>query len=407
MISLLCLYFDADVNNMICNIACFSRNQQEVRIYDTASDETPPSYLRIRDSRHSRTEGITKVIFIPPSSSHSSTQILTGGYYGTVSLWTIPKLLPRRKTEPISSLSAQCIWSIPAFTSKGEGVCDMMVLPLGVRKDDLIKPSNSSMNPLVLLAGSSSSLTLLDTSKCTRKAFSTAITPSFAATWDLYQYISKELSIIDPEAKIPARRWIAAQKLSLIRYECTDRNSFQIGIVLKCGWIIIAELNQSLLSSSINIRIQIVHHTPRIQCFNSSNEQVATLGGMALQFCLPDLPIPATNLNGAFLLGDVKQMRYTLPSKDKYVLGEEHGVLTAQPNQSGEGLIIITQHGSNLSCRRKNKMRETCICARLPVPSVSLLSLVAHPSGEWIVISYGRGAASRSLELVTMRKLTP
>ncbi len=390
------------------------RNQREIHFYDTASEETPIPCLRLLDTRRSRSEGIPKAVFLPPLSSSTSTQILTGGNYGTVSLWTIPQNRLRHRAESISKLGAQCIWSVPAFAPKEEGVSDMMVLPMGA---SINESSNACTKPRVLIAGNGSSLALLDTNKCTRKAFSATITPSVVSSWDLYQYVLRELSTIYPEAKLPDRKWIAARKLTLLHHECTFGNSrIQIGIILKCGWILIAYLslpNQSLSSSSVNIQIQIVRLTPRIQCFNSSNERLSTLGGMALQFSLPEIPVPSTNITGgAIWLADVKQKTYTLPSKDKYVLSEEHGTFTAQTNQllksdtslppwirrhPGEGLILARLGTSIIENRQ---LPDSRICAWLPMSRGLPLSLAAHPSGEWVVVGHGRGATT----LVTMRK---
>lgn len=393
------------------------RNLQEIHIYDTASDESPIPCLRLLDSRcFSRSEGVSKALFIPPSTSSTSMQIITGGSYGTVNLWTIPQTRSRRRIEPISNLSAQCSWSMPAFASKGEGVSDILVLPTGGASKS--GSSNSLTKPLVLIAGNGTSLTLLDTNKCTRKAFATTVTPSVVSSWDLYQFTVRELSIIDPEAKPPARKWMAAQKLTVLQHECIDCSTrIQISIVVKCGWILLADMslpNQSISSSSVKFQVHIVHRTPRIQCFNSSNERLATIGGMALQFSLPDIPIISTNLNGMILLGDVKQMQYTLPSKDKYVVGEEHGNLTTRTNQlrsdmtlssgmilrhPGDGLVLA-QLGTRVENRRTPQLPDSCICARLPTRGLPS-SLAAHPSGEWIVIGYGKGAT----DMVTMRRL--
>jgi hypothetical protein len=390
------------------------RNQREIQIYDTASEETPIPCLRLRDTRNSRSEGVPKALFLPLISSSTSTQILTGGNYGTVSLWTVPQNRPRHRAESISKLGAQCIWSIPAFASKDEGVSDMMVLPMGARINE---SSNTYTKPRVLIAGNGSSLTLLDTNKCTRKAFSATITPSVVSSWDLYQCTLRELSTKYPGAKLPARKWIAARKLTLLHHECTLGNSrIRIGIILKCGWILLADLslpNQSLSSNSVNIQIQIVRFTPRIQCFNSSNERLSTLGGMALQFSLPDIPIPSTNITGGIIwLADVKQKTYTLPSKDKYILGEEHGTFTSQSYQSlksdtappsrilrhpGQGLILA-RLGTGIV--ENSELPDSCICARLPMSRGLSLSLAAHPCGEWVVVGHGRGA----ITLVTMRK---
>ena len=162
-------------------------------------------------------------------------------------------------------------------------------------------------HPLVLVAGNGSSLVLLDTNKVTRKAFSTTVTPTITASWDLYQLILREYTNkVDSEAKLPARRWMAAQKMSLLGHGSTSRGVlwYKIGLVVKCGWVFMVEMSLPSSSaaqtqtSSISLRLNIVHHTPRIQCFSSMNERLTTLGGMALQFSLPDIPVPSSSLGG-------------------------------------------------------------------------------------------------------------
>ena len=478
-----------------------SRNQQEVHIYDIGSEQTPLPCLRIGDSRQSRSEGTLKALFlVPPSQSHSSstkssfaspTQILTGGNYGTVRLWNIPKPTqqPRNKPPSISSLNAKCMWSIAVFGSNGEGVCDILSLnsePRDNNKDPSIQPSTvisttaalpHTRKPLVLLAGNGSSLALLDTNKITRKAFSTSVTPTIAASWDFYNLALRELSRLDVAgAKLPARRWMAAHRLSLISHERTTTNNnndgggcsmmswFKIGIVVKCGWIFVAELsvvssaaggaaggvggtntsNQSQSNTNTtNLRLQLVYRTPRIQCFSSAEERLATIGGMGLHFSLPDTPIPSSNIQSGMQgsmvwLGDVRIKRYTLPSKDKYVLSERHGVVSSETSPQrrrsgsgkslcpeklrlpGNGLIlanvdrylrtqsfaaaIAQQGGANAE---KMNDSPSILCARLPISRGCPLSLAVHPSGEWMVIGYGmngRGATTKPLELVCMRK---
>lgn len=92
--------------------------------------------------------------------------------------------------------------------------------------------------------------------------------------------------------------------------------------------------NEILSSGAVDFRMKIVHRTPRIHCFNSSKERLPAIGGMGLQYSLPEEPIPSTDFNGTILLGDVKQMHYILPLKDKYVSDEVHGNLTTQIIQS-------------------------------------------------------------------------
>ena len=111
----------------------------------------------------------------------------------------------------------------------------MMTLPsiLPASPSALIR--KKQQHPLVLVAGNGSSLVLLDTNKVTRKAFSTTVTPTITASWDLYQLILREYTNkVDSEAKLPARRWMAAQKMSLLGHGSTSRGVlwYKIGLVV-------------------------------------------------------------------------------------------------------------------------------------------------------------------------------
>ena len=400
-----------------------------MHIYDIASNKSPLPCLRVGGvdltapsrprASSSSSEGILKSIFIS-SKSNKKTQVITGGNYGTVQLWTIPQKIG-------SNINAKSQWSISVF-GNGEGVCDLLSLPL-------LSSSSSSLNntkkqkqqlpkqqPLVLVAGNGASLALLDTNRITRKAFSTSVSPTIAAWWDIHQLASREYAKIDSKARLPNRRWMTGHQLSLLGHGSNrDGTWYKVGIVVKCGWVFVAEISLPSSSSSatnasskISLHLKIVHQTPRIQCFNSLNEPLATLGGMALQFSLPDVPVPSSLAVGGndgsrnmLWLGDVKTKRYTLPSKDKYVLCEDHGKVTSsQTNSSssldqggGDGLILTNLNGD------ERKMNNN-ICASIPL-SRSPLSLAVHPSGEWIVVGYGNGGrmgGEKSLEILSMRK---
>ena len=80
----------------------------------------------------------------------------------------------------------------------------MMALPS--ENGDRTEPSAPIKKPLVLLAGNASSLALLNTNRCTRKASSAAAKPTVGASWDLYRLIALEFTKIDPGAKLPTRR---------------------------------------------------------------------------------------------------------------------------------------------------------------------------------------------------------
>ena len=402
-------------------------NQSEVHIYDIASNKSPLPCIRVGGvdltapsrprASSSSSEGILKSIFIS-SKSNKKTQIITGGNYGTVQLWAIPPTIG-------SNINAKSQWSISVF-GNGEGVCDLLSLPL-------LSSSSSSLNntkkqkqqllkqqPLVLVAGNGASLALLDTNRITRKAFSTSVSPTIAASWDIHQLASREYAKIDSKARLPNRR-LAGHQLSLLGHGSNrDVTWYKVGIVAKCGWVFVAEISLPSSSSSatnalskISLQLNIVHHTPRIQCFNSLNERLDTLGGMALQFSLPDESVPSSLAVGGndgssnmLWLGDVKTKRYTLPSKDKYVLCEDHGKVTSSQTDSsssndrgcGDGLIL-----ANLNDDRKINNN---ICASIPLSNGSPVSLAVHPSGEWIVVGYGNGRSigEKNLEILSMRK---
>ena len=400
----------------------------------------------------------------------------------------------------MDDLNARCAWSLRAFASRGEGVCDMLCLPSeqpNVRNnlEPSISSSSSSFDdgkqqrrrgqqPLVLIAGNGSSLALLDTSRVTRKAFSASVTPTLVASWDMYDLASRELARVDDThgAKLPARRWMAAHRLSLLRVlGCTSGDGggrgaivsrFEVGIVVKCGWMFVAELGIVTRSSgttttaacattsgtnadSTMLRLRLVHRTPRVQCFNSSNERLTTLGGMALQFSLPDTPIVSsrqsfTNGGNMTWVGDVGARRYTLPSKNKYELCEAHGTVTSvsptsdddgvetssslsisnqegpRRRRPGEGLILADFDSGCLdaidrttvdTCGEMGAERERRFGADSPVVRARLplsegrhpLSISVHPRGEWMVAGYGTnngrgGASTNPVELVCMRK---
>jgi hypothetical protein len=190
-------------------------------------------------------------------------------------------------------------------------------------------------------------------------------------------------------------------------------------------------------SYNVSMRVQIVHRTPRVQCFNSSYEKVSILGGMALNCSLPDMPIPSSlpfDCHKQMIwLGDVKPKKYIMPSKDKFVLCEEHGMIISSDATSGEGedrhpgdgliLLDVTPYSRESGCLKSSHeslekesnaphhnndysdIHRTL--ARLRLTNGTPISLAMHPSGEWMVVGYGlngRRDAMKSLELVCLRR---
>jgi hypothetical protein len=172
------------------------------------------------------------------------------------------------------------------------------------------------------------------------------------------------------------------------------------------------------------LRLNLVHRTPRIRCYNSLNEPIVNLGGMALQFSLPEMPILSTLLRPDVVwLGEVKEMRYTLPSKDKFVLTSDHG-LSTDPRASEsyardlhhlkDGLILTrfdnrssVSHDLQGDSEKEAGIRDqACKILRLSLSGGSPSALSAHPGGEWMVIGYCRVAgmlATKHIEFACLR----
>jgi len=427
------------------HLAVSFENKSEIHLYDVASSTVPPPCLRVGElfssrgghgmgTQQQRCEGVLSMRFIPSvtkgdgksslSGRSGSTQIITGGAYGLVRLWSIPsakQVGKRRRRCCISEVNAKCMWSIPVFGSSGDGVSDMLILPIMTplhtsrTATTASSTTTTSPKPLVLLSGgSSSTLVLLDTNKCTRKAFSTSITPTVAASWKLHQLASRELAKIDAKAHLPDRRWMSARNMRLIEYRrLTEAGGSwwcKIGLVTNAGWVFVAEL--SCNNNTPRLSIRIVHHTSRIQCFNSSKERLTVLGGMALQHSLPNAPVPSSDCirmtsSNMIWLADVEGKKYTMPLKDKYVLCEDYDTLQRYRSyitetSSENGIILVSLDTRNHYADGSPTSRNIVTRLSLPMNGGAPLALETHPSGEWMVVGCGMGD-STLLKLIRLR----
>ena len=274
----------------------------------------------------------------------------------------------------------------------------------------------TSKRPFVLMAGSTSSLVLLDTSKVTRKAFSTAVTPTAVASWDLHGLVCQEMSKLGG-AVMPGRGWMGINAMKLVDYrEAGGKAQYRISMVTKSGWLLSADLAVEDRAGGVRLRLDISHHTPRIQMYNSNNQRLSSAGGIALKFSLPDHPVPSSFHDQVVWMADVKGLRYTMPSKDKYVLCEQYGTVTTETSgrdasrrMQGEGLVLLDARGC-LSKQDKGSESDgeaggPHVLARLPLADNNPACIEQHPSGEFVVVSYRANSTSATrMELVHLRK---
>ena len=412
-------------------------NKPEIHLYDVASSKSPPPCLRVGASftsqsghivrtQQQRSEGVMSMRFVHSPDKDDGrissrgrkvgTLILTGGRYGTVRLWSISptkQTSKRRRSCCISEMNAKCIWSIPVLGSKGDSISDMLILPA-------MSTTKAAAKPLVLLSGgSSSTLVLLDTNRCTRKAFSTAITPTVVASWNLHRLASHELASRDSKAVLPDRRWISVKNMRLIEYKHLSNECgswwCKISIITNAGWVFVAELCSP--NNTPRLSVQIVHYTPQIQCFDSSNNRL--LGGLANKFSLPNAPVPSSDCirmasSNMIWLADVKGMKYTMPSKDKYVLCEDFGSLEVMHEMDGRpgtpfsssdnSAILVNLDGSNQSPVFSEASQNLVCRLSLMKEGGAAVVLAIHPSGDWMVVSCGKDSSS-ALKLIRLRRV--
>eukprot|EP00957_Ditylum_brightwellii_P108343 8265577-Ditylum_brightwellii.AAC.1 len=97
------------------------------------------------------------------------------------------------------------IWNIEPFisssTSSYEGVSEMASL-CGTSGHD-------ETSGLVLIGGNGGSIVLLDVNKCTRKAFSTTLTPTVVRTWNMLRIMQKQRGI---SGALPSKKWLGVKK---------------------------------------------------------------------------------------------------------------------------------------------------------------------------------------------------
>ena len=133
---------------------------------------------------------------------------------------------------------------------------------------------------------------------------------------------------------------------------------FEIGLVARCGWVLAADLavGGSASAAPPTLSVRIVHRTPRVQVLNSAHERVPLIGGMALCSSLPDDPVPLAAApcgphgpRRLVWLGDVREKRYIMPAKDKYVLCEELGTASTSGEReaSAPGMFSVSSQAAD------------------------------------------------------------
>jgi len=114
-------------------------------------------------------------------------------------------------------------------------------------------------------------------------------------------------------------------------------------------------------------------------------------------------------------LGDVKGKKYTMPSRDKYVLCEDYNTLevledevvtpgTISQSSSENGVLLVTLDKSNQYADGFPTSCNIVTRVSLPMNGSAPLALATHPGGEWMVVGCGKDD-STLLKLIRLRKV--
>uniref|UniRef100_A0A7S1ZQD2 Uncharacterized protein n=1 Tax=Ditylum brightwellii TaxID=49249 RepID=A0A7S1ZQD2_9STRA len=281
-----------------------------------------------------------------------------------------------------------------------------------------------------MIGGNGGSIVLLDVNKCTRKAFSTTLTPTVVRTWNMLRIMQKQRGI---SGALPSKKWLGVKKFCVwqdawhttfddvndgegdgkLVNKKKQRNAgvVDVTVTCNCGWVLNIHIEPvSSRSMAHTTQSVLVHKTERIQYMNASNERLE-MSSSVFSYCLPDIPTPASQFwssSSYFCIGDVKSKKLVLPDKDKRILarpGGEVGTIQGlnssnndhEPNAT-DAILFIDRCWAQKDPASAN--REHGIVANIPLPYGPICSIAVNPSDEWIVVGYGRNPTGKMLELI-------
>ena len=371
-------------------------NQGDVFIYDVtslSSSRASPRFVRLTDKKlqHSRSrgEGITSLLFLPSDGLLS--RVMASNTCGTVRLWTLPRFSESEDTRQMQQ-RVKLKWETSPFSSRRgdtgnsletEGVSDMVHLSRGDIHVD---------SELILIGGNKGSVVLLNIKKCTRKAFSTSLTPTVVQCWNIPQIIQDQRLI---SGKIPPRNWMGIKKIcvwdktmknSITPDNTTMAQTLKAVLVSNCGWVF--ELN--IDDTGRGVRMSIIHKTTRVNYINSDYMKIQETSD---SFSLPPFATPAVEIKGSsslLCLTDVKPQHLVLADKKIF---QNRQILsnTSLPTiiHSGENDDIVENVGEAIifvDTSSESKMKNDCVVSKICVGSVPPRSLIMHPSSGWIIL---------------------
>lgn len=357
-----------------------------------------------------RTHGVCSFSFLPQN------RLLVSHKFGnTLVLWKLPSSASTAADTNIHVTVHQPQWyyrrtsttqkadnaSHGSNTHKDEEICDLMPLS----------------SHFVLLGGSLGTIVLLNWRQCSRKAFSTQVTPTIVRQWDTYQHMLMSMSSSLGKQGTPSRSHMGVHKFLTGHATSNHKNTsyissgnakqtitafgtYTISWVTSCGWILSMNLDLHPTTTSTNksSRVTVVKKSPKVQVFQADGTKVETtatttsstnknaVSSSWTQYSLPAKAPPADSVRNCLLWLKTPQAQKVLPHHDQRVLAMDGAPLSSPLTTAA---IITSSQESRLSLMDADNDRIVTI--DLPKLNGATQAIALHPSREWIAVASSNG----------------
>lgn len=332
----------------------------------------------------------TKVRTSVGNKSTFVSRLLVGYSDGVVRLWSVPRVIHKKAMSKI-------LWEFSAFHpsngfSNAEAIVDMALLG-GDAKSRMksyyngmnFKRTNSNpYSGLLLIAGARGSLMLIDIECCTKKTFSTSLTPTPLRRWSIprRQFLVRDRMVHLGDTSISGIQklcvWPAeyagfsSSNATIDRATSVERvlQDSAVSLITHCGWVL--DFNLAASSRAKEVPLRVVH---RIDASHHSYSRPICQIGNTSVLCMAS---------------HAQRVSIGQPRADGHILVYQHEADSDPEEAESRQKITLVDSGYSYD---NNVLRSLNLQHK---PS----SIAAHPGGDWIVVGYADG---RGLELIRMR----
>ena len=357
-----------------------------------------------------------------------NTCLLVGSTDGVVRMWSLSNsiVVGKKKNNNVPKL----LWSVNAFFSqRNDGVRGRAMLGNeAVSEISLLGPDFRKINTLseyenfsgqysgfLLIGGNRGTISLLDSIRCTRKAFSTTYTPTILKQYDIPKMLQNNGGHSIPCLPTEGNFW-GIKKISLWNHPFHDFNVLfeknngisneklssssketrrslaaeflshtSISVITNGGWAFKLCLGMENNENRLIEPFSNIHTTKRALSVTCSKENYEMLRWSHPEISCPGCPMPNSSL---FCIGDVPQHMEILPASDHRVLLDDN----IEEKRENAILILDTHGHTPLSFDKYNHVNAMDVIAKVNIEG-DPTEIMIHPSEEWIVLGYSKFGA--------------